>query len=1121
MDKPADFYEPGERNARASARGDFKRWLYYRYRRLDLVEMADEPTPVSLTRIFVPLRADEKDIDDDKTGPPDEVEKEEKPGREMWNLLAEHDFIALSGRPGSGKTTLVQACILGLCGESRSELQDCLALPNLMPLPLILRHIPQIERFENLDAFLTFWWQQQQDQAKADKQRLDVPHLRAGIEHWEHPSLLMFDGMDEIGGPETRAHVLKLAQEAHQLGYRILLTGRPSGYQNLTPENALKPLKLLHLQPLHWQQIQQFIRDWHKLRKEWKIKQEAGVRNFLEALQSPRRAYLLTLARRPIFLTLMALVHCTRNEMPDGRADLYKAIVDLYLHRQERHRQRTATVKEGAPMPHWPEKEPRLVLGNLAWESQKRGSETEEAEDRDKRQMNWRREEILALIQKQLKEGPGRFTVLQPGDAEKLLEYFLHPAGLLTEPAENRIQFAHLSFQEYLCAEFLYKRATISRGVARTKKFLKKELFDKLAHPGWDEVGMLLLTVWAAETDNEGHFEILSWLDPANVNQADLLMQALVGRELSFTAQERIAWLPVQMGAALIHPLREYAQNFRHFPELEEPGVKLFLELLRAKDDENAWEILTDALRQDTGHYIPLSADEEAEESEYFLHCRMKKRWLNPNDDNSWAVEENMEARTHALLALLNTSAWQRQDDPLTPLRDQTLLEALAHWLQNRLAQNRELIWKRNEKQLPYATRTAFELDSLLPAKGGLWRRAVSHIPMDACLLQGESGDAYFVNDIRAEKLVASFLVLYQQCPKGMTCLLGRDIPKASFPRMQESRNLSKYQLSRLNREAEGVTTNKSVYDIFEDFIRVLNSFSQPEILLSLHPHDLLPASTHGAIILYQALNLGELSALFYGEQMMQLFVSRSWSLSQSRLQSQSWSRLSQQPLSQPFSRSMFRTRSLSQSLSLSLLQSQSQSHSWAQWLPLLLSKLSEKLPLSPNSCEALHRSIQILEKGIAERNSENNLFLAVEGVDYYIAARDWFQQQAQDCELARRRGLPPGEPLPRDLKIFDEQGVPKEKQERAKWQGLRKWVDDDRAVLEFMRRTREVTKEEEKDLRAQLAIVRGQAWSPQKMIDAVLADWPENEPERDFSLVRAEQELLRACNEFLETADK
>ena len=61
-----------------------------------------------------------------------------------------------------------------------------------------------------------------------------------------------------------------------------------------------------------------------------------------------------------------------------------------------------------------------------------------------------------------------------------------------------------MSFQEYLCAWFLYQRAKVEGW----ERYLESELLGRLSEPGWDEVGLLLLCIHADETGQEGHFEL-------------------------------------------------------------------------------------------------------------------------------------------------------------------------------------------------------------------------------------------------------------------------------------------------------------------------------------------------------------------------------------------------------------------------------------------------------------------------------------------------------------------------------------------------------------------------------------------------------------------------------------
>lgn len=130
-------------------------------------------------------------------------------------------------------------------------------------------------------------------------------------------------------------------------------------------------------------------------------------------------------------------------------------------------------------------------------------------------------------------------------------------------------------------------------------------------------------------------------------------------------------------------------------------------------------------------------------------------------------------------------------------------------------------------------------------------------------------------------------------------------------------------------------------------------------------------------------------------------------------------------------------------------------------------------------------------------------------------ASLDWFDEQATNPDLARRRGLRPGEPLPRHLGLFDDEGRPLTVQKRGAWLKLRRWLDDDEAVLSFAF-PEGLSVADRELLLSDLAILRRQPWSPQAGIDAMLEDWPEDEPERVITLEVAERRLLAACEKAL-----
>jgi len=1002
-----------ERNARVTALGSYNRWLAKRFKTLDLVEMAKEMAdPISLRQVFVPMRAATEDVRDETFAEKVKPADEELPGEAVWDLLVREPFLMLSGRPGSGKTTLVHATILELSAEN-GQISTLRSETRAIAVPFILRELKQVSEARSLEDLARQWWPRAIDQASEDKIPLDQDRLQpvlfpsdpAALQ--EQPVLLLFDGIDEIGGPQTRRRLMKIARMARDDGYRVVVTGRPGGYEGLGPIEpagmiergltAARGLELHHLQPFAWPQIKDFIERWYTLRGDWKRRKVEGTRSFLAHLADPHRRSLLVLARRPIFLALMALVNCTENQMPEGRARLYERIVDLYLTRQELHRQHQWTLK-GETMPRWPEVETRLVLSHLAWQSQLRIDTEKGSSNAEFRRVIWDRDDAVKVIRDQLEGGPGRFGILEPGDAEEMLRFFLHPAGLLVEPEEGRVQFAHLSFQEYLCALFLQERRKVS---SNPGAWFREQLLDKLELPGWDEVGILYLCIHAASTGNEGHFELLGKLDPANVHHAALLVAAVAGRELPFMKRERKAWLPVAVACALLHPERQHGTRFRSIDVWQDVGLQLELDLLRADDDAARWALLQQRL-------VGECAGRLGSPPRNLLHGTPASRWENPPDDESWGVDLGpADARCASMLRMVADSGWRLAESELSPIADEELERALCAWLGHELERHGdEVLWTRIDAgdrgaALPVATDSCLEFDRLVPATGALWRLLLRHLPTDAIALQSDWVDCdYFVP-------------------------------------------------------------------------------SQPVSLLLLYPRESLGGRSRAAIGVQQVAVLGESAASggAFADFLLSLSLSRS--------------------------RSRSRSLSLSRSRSLSLSRSLSRS-------------LVSELPFSIDAKRVLSSAIDIAVTGKTDDAALERFVIALELTGLRHAAHLWFDHQANDPDMMRRRGFEPGIPLPPKLGLFDESGRPHRVRQRESYVRLRTWVEDHDAFLEFLFPDGPNPADREIIL-ADLKQLQQQPWSMERCLDAVLADWPADEEERDLSVEAMEPELVRAAEALLE----
>jgi len=674
-----------EKNARAGARGVYIRWLAERFGTLDLMLTQRGEDRVSLRRIYVPLRVDTEDRADESLGGPEQAQKEQLPGQDALELIADSRFVAISGRPGSGKTTLVQALIGELTREGPSPVRDKLAGERgILPVPLILRdYQDRLDDVRGLDDLLDLWWSHAADEAAATGFALDLPRLRASYASTVHgqgdamPLLVLFDGLDEVGGTRTRQRILDIAAGHVPRVRCALVTGRPGGFAGLKHQKrqpvlynidylgisiilAYEPLAVYHLQPFAFPQIRDFITRFLRLRQEWQVEVRRLLQEFEFALQDPRRPHLLNLARRPIFLTLMALVHVNERSMPHGRADLYERIVDLYLNRQMQAK-RLQHMLDDQPMPHWDQREVRRALGFLAWRSQHREPEGAKTEQGERRQVIWTRAELEGELRTLLvgeTEDKRPFSDLAPGDAPQLLDYYLHPAGLLVDPAEGRYQFAHLSFQEFLCAEYIHGRAK-ARGSRRFLEELETLLYPHLDRPGWEEVGLLLLCIHSAEgaqTDPDAHLEILAELDPAKEPQARLLVEALTGRELDYSEDDLVRWLPLAVAAALVQPDARLAERFPRVPAWAGPGLDLLRQIFEC---DSPLDLLADRLRQaPPGERLGLAGEDDGK-----LLRSAKERWqaLGKSLHFKPLIEGDL-ARVYALLRLADDSGWVPKD---------------------------------------------------------------------------------------------------------------------------------------------------------------------------------------------------------------------------------------------------------------------------------------------------------------------------------------------------------------------------------------------------------------------------------------------------------------------------
>ncbi|NES19054.1 MAG: NACHT domain-containing protein [Symploca sp. SIO3E6] len=223
----------------------------------------------------------------------------QQPPSKVLAAVADVQQAVILGDPGAGKSTLLQYLALDWVEGKTATL----------PLLIELREyaIAQEKNFlEFLHCGRGADWQ-------FDQQQLHE-HLQ------EHPSLVMFDGLDEVFDRPTQStiidEIIRFSQQYPQA--RVLVTSRIIGYN---PERFQQAgFRQFTLQPLDDEEIQEFINRWYDLAMGSDSDKELLKQRLKDAIANSQA--IQNLADNPLLLTMMAILN-RRQELPRDRTDLY------------------------------------------------------------------------------------------------------------------------------------------------------------------------------------------------------------------------------------------------------------------------------------------------------------------------------------------------------------------------------------------------------------------------------------------------------------------------------------------------------------------------------------------------------------------------------------------------------------------------------------------------------------------------------------------------------------------------------------------------------------------------------------------------------------------------------
>ena len=515
---------------------------------------------------------------------PERLLLEKTTGRKFLaqQLLSQSQWrrVVILGAPGSGKTTLMSYFAVMLAQQN----PDILGLDGDTDwLPILIR---MRDFARHLDKSLI-------DYARIFAENtMSVKPLPVGFfEHWlsDGRALILLDGLDEVAEEAKRHDVVKRIENF--LGQfdrnHAIITSRPAGYRR----DFFRTEEFPHyqIQPFDDQKISAFIDNWYNSRFQDQAESERRKQSLRKALDDNDRITLL--ARNPLLLTIIALIHRYQAVLPKERFELYNCAVKTLLTSWDANKE----ISNQGLFKYLDFYDLRRLMELLAYWIHGQGN----SEDNEGSTLI-NQDDLIAQLSQQIKTLKQVQLYQAKEEAEVFVTLIRDRTGLLNEQGQDCYAFVHKTFQEYLCAQEINYQAENEYDFGIVLNHINDHLHD--SH--WREVLLLLIAqqkpknaakaIRAVLTNNSNYEQ---WLhqdllfagnclaeDPKNFRGADGgLVQEILERlvELEVSSNERVGE-------------RVYEQVYQIICSLYETDFEAqVLELLKERTDLiDEWRLL-------------------------------------------------------------------------------------------------------------------------------------------------------------------------------------------------------------------------------------------------------------------------------------------------------------------------------------------------------------------------------------------------------------------------------------------------------------------------------------------------------------------------------------------------
>ena len=398
-------------------------------------------------------------------------------------------YLMLLGTPGVGKSTFLRKVGLeALKGREGNFAHKC--------IPVFL----ELKRFTadqiDIEALITH-------EFKICGYPYPDQMVRTGLESGK--LLILFDGLDEVPAANVNNVIRKIEDFADQYSQnRFIASCRIAAYTG-----GFRQFTEVEMADFDDAQIEAYIKNWfdstpdpyrYELDEEVKTADQCW-----KALNARGHHATKELARNPLLLTLLCMVYDNSQNFPQNRADLYEKALNIFL--EEWMAEKRVRQEESIGQ----------YLGVAA---EKRMLSEIAAKNFEANYLFFSKAELIKQIQE---FGEGNINTPSTFNAPKILETILIDQGLFVERVRGSYSFSHLTFQEYLTANYIKEAGSIQGLVTNyLYDYRWREVFlltAGLMHTA-DDLLVAMKTEAAKSLNTDGLKRLLRWAehitDPLN-----------------------------------------------------------------------------------------------------------------------------------------------------------------------------------------------------------------------------------------------------------------------------------------------------------------------------------------------------------------------------------------------------------------------------------------------------------------------------------------------------------------------------------------------------------------------------------------------------------------------------